>query len=64
MNKFYYHFSCIGDGQMAETCRAFLDANGATIHQLNLRRNLLLHLVTLVDFGVLKTSALLSLMQQ
>lgn len=55
--------SCISDGQIEDESKRFIDQN---IHHLvvhSLRRNLLLHFICLVDFGVFKTSNVLTLMK-
>uniref|UniRef100_H2YZ91 Uncharacterized protein n=1 Tax=Ciona savignyi TaxID=51511 RepID=H2YZ91_CIOSA len=57
-NLYVMKHNCIADAQLATTCREFLDVHAALIVKHNLRRNLLLHFVTLVDFGVLKASVL------
>nr|CAB3266719.1 polycomb protein suz12-A [Phallusia mammillata] len=56
-------WGCIADAQLFSSCRTFLDLYGPLIARHSLRNNLLLHFVTLVDFGVLKASALISLME-
>nr|XP_002129124.1 polycomb protein suz12-A [Ciona intestinalis] len=61
-NLYIMKHSCIADAQMLSTCREFLNQYTTLIVKHSLRRNLLLHFVTLVDFGVLKASALCSLM--
>uniref|UniRef100_F6UZQ2 Uncharacterized protein n=1 Tax=Ciona intestinalis TaxID=7719 RepID=F6UZQ2_CIOIN len=57
-NLYIMKHSCIADAQMLSTCREFLNQYTTLIVKHSLRRNLLLHFVTLVDFGVLKASAL------
>ncbi|CAK8686565.1 unnamed protein product [Clavelina lepadiformis] len=62
-NLYIMKHRCIADGQMSNSCQHFIDLYASLIIRHNLRRNLLLHLVTLLDFGVLKASALLSLIK-
>ena len=47
-------FSYIGDCQLTKACSTFVEEHGPEIVRLNLCRNLFLHLVNLVDFGLIQ----------
>lgn len=54
---------CICDSEMEEMCKNFIIANLETILKNNLSRNVLLHVICLVDFGVLKSSSVRNVME-
>lgn len=54
--------NCIADIQIEEESMRFMEENVKLLVDYNLRRNLLLHFICLVDFGVFKTSSVMSLM--
>jgi len=62
-NLFNLKTGCTADCQMPSSCRLFVDRHHQRIHQLNLRRNLILHFVNLVDFRVIRASDVLTLTQ-
>jgi len=46
-------FGFIGDCQISEACRLFVQENGRVIKEKNLRSNFLLHLMSLYDYGLI-----------
>lgn len=50
--------SYISDYQIPKACSTFIDEYGTEMFRRNLRRNFLLHLVNLCDFGLLRPSTL------
>lgn len=54
---------CISDTQIEDESKQFIDQNIGHLVAHSLRRNLLLHFICLVDFGVFKTSNVLTLMK-
>nr|XP_039264811.1 polycomb protein suz12-A-like [Styela clava] len=63
-NLHVMRISCeiLSDIQIEEECKRFIDKNITILSRHSLRRNLLLHFLCLVDFGVFKTSSVLALM--
>lgn len=61
-NLHVMRFSCISDSQIESECRRFVKKNIMLLSLHNLRKNLLLHFLCLVDFGVFKTSNVIALM--
>lgn len=55
--------SCISDTQIEDESKRFIDQNIGHLVKHSLRRNLLLHFICLVDFGVFKSSNVLTLMK-
>src|SRR6218665_531850 len=53
-----FHSSYISDCQIPNACSTFVEEYGAEVIHRNLRRNFLLHLVNLSDFGLLRPSVM------
>lgn len=57
-NLHVMHHNYISDYQIPKACSTFIDEYGTEMFRRNLRRNFLLHLVNLCDFGLLRPSTL------
>ena len=49
---------CTADCRMVDQCELFIKKHALLLDRLQLRRNLMLHFINMVDFGVLKAAFL------
>lgn len=63
-NLHVMHHNYVGDCQMPEACKEFIRLHGQIILKRNLKKNLVLHLSNLFDFGLLTSRELCSAITQ